>query len=114
MEPLLLQEGATFDTWNSFQTASDEYLKACHVQFCCVNSRTVLAANKLLTSNSTQYSTSVKYTYIRLWCKHFGNPRKSGHEERFGVENESEVWGGEVEMVVRQDVVSMLCQDFSH
>ena len=49
MEPLLLQEGATFDTWKSFQTTLDEYSKACHIQFCCVNSRTVVTVNKLLT-----------------------------------------------------------------
>ena len=64
MEPLLLQEGATFDTLNSFQTTLDEYSKACHIQCYCVNSRTVVAANKLLASNSTQYNTKIKYAYI--------------------------------------------------
>ena len=65
MEPLLLQEGATFDTWNYFQTTLDEYLKARHMQFCCVNSRTVVAANKLLTSNSTP-STTLKLNTLTL------------------------------------------------
>ena len=64
MGPLLLQEGATFDTWNSFQTTIDKYSKARHMQFCFVNSRTVVAANKLLTPNSTQYTTKIKYAYI--------------------------------------------------
>ena len=69
-----------YKTWNSFQTALDEYSKAHHVQLCCVNSRTVLllAANKLLTSSITQHNTSIKYADIRLGCKHFGNHRKSG------------------------------------
>ena len=48
MEPLLLQEGATFNIWHSFQTILDEYSKARHIQLCCVNSRVVVAANKLL------------------------------------------------------------------
>ena len=63
MGPLLLQEGATFNTWNSFQSTLDEYSKAHHIQF-CVNSRTDAAANKLLTSNSTQYNNKIKYAYI--------------------------------------------------
>ena len=50
MEALFLQEGATFDLWNSFQTTLDEHSKDRHIQLCCVNSRTVVAANKLLTS----------------------------------------------------------------
>ena len=63
MEPLLLQLGASFDTWNSFKTTLDEYSKARHIQLCCVTSRTVVGANNLLTLNSTQYNTKIKYAY---------------------------------------------------
>ena len=59
-----------------FQTALAEYLKACHVQFCCVNSRTVLAANKLLISSSTQFE-NVPYTIVRGWQGFQPPPRLS-------------------------------------
>ena len=47
-----------------FPDYTRQYSKALHIQF-CVNSRTVVAANKLLTSNSTRYNTKIKYAYIK-------------------------------------------------
>ena len=50
------------------------------MQFYCVNSWTVEAANKLLTTSAgKEYANDIKYTYIKQGCKHYGNPRKAGH-----------------------------------
>ena len=46
MEPLLLQEGATFDTWNSFKTALDEYSWLATFNFVALIQGLFMAANK--------------------------------------------------------------------
>ena len=64
----------------SFKVALDKYFQICHMQFYCVNSRTVEAANKLpTTSAGKEYANDNNYTYIKQGCKHYGNPRKAGH-----------------------------------
>ena len=78
MEPLRLEVGATFGNWQAFKDTLDTYAVDGHVQFCCVNSRTVATANKLLAVGSMPYKSDLKYAYIRLGCKHYGNPRKEG------------------------------------
>ena len=80
MDEPLFQVGTTFDSWESFKVALDKYFQIRHMQFYCVNSRTVEAANKLLTTSAGKdYANNSKYTYIKQGCKHYGNPRKAGH-----------------------------------
>ena len=45
-----MQEGSMHATWTSFEIALEQYSNENHVLLSCVNSRTVMAANKLLTS----------------------------------------------------------------
>ena len=66
MDEQLFQVGTTFDSWESFKVALDKYFQIPHMQFYCVNSRTVEASNKSLTTSACkEYDNDIKYTYIK-------------------------------------------------
>ena len=81
MDEPILNVGTTFDCWESFADALEQYSQTRHVQFNCVNSRTVAAANKILLGAGKpgkDYAKEIKYAYIKLGCKHYGKPRRAG------------------------------------
>ena len=71
--------GTTFDCWESFKDALEQYSLTHHVQFACVNSRTVAAANRLHSNAGKPgkaYANGIKYSYGGefLWSVAGANP----------------------------------------
>ena len=82
MDEHLFKVGTTFDCWESFKDALEQYSQIRHVQFACVNSRTVAAAKKLLSragKPGKSYANEIKYSYIKLGYNSDTDTLGTGH-----------------------------------
>ena len=75
---MALRKNQEFESWAEFQQFLNKYSEERHVQFITRGSRTVHAANKQIVEGQRRYDAKLKYSYIRLVCKHYGNMRTRG------------------------------------